>query len=253
MERRYIDNPSLHEQRGPLDVLRTFSETERKVAKSITKEEISYLLKECGIEDYIQHLRLGVEHKCVGSDFPILVIKGNKIQLEKYRLLFLLKFIDYQGIQVYHPVDFQLGRESYEEAQDFPGVIFIKIPYGSSTTEGFDEFRSDLITDVLTVRRENFNPTLVLMEETISGRLNSPSELIRYVRLDEDKLKGSLDGTKVKVDDRIGSRKKAENTGFTQRQTTYYSKAQSSDYDSKDRNSFNKKKDTKSRSAKGRI
>lgn len=208
MERQYVDNPSLKERRTPQDLLKTFNKSEQIAVTSMSKEEIRYLRKECGINDYVSHLHAGFMNKAIGSDYPILVIKGSKLQLERYRLMFLLVLLDYQGVQVYHPADFQLGRVAYEEAQDFPGVVFIKIPYGSSTTEGFDQFRSDLITDVLTIRRENFNPTIVLMEETISGRLGTPSELIKYVRLNPDRLSTSYDGTVVQVSEESSSRKK---------------------------------------------
>ena len=190
MERQYVDNPSLKERRTPQDLLKTFNKSEQIAVTSMSKEEIRYLRKECGINDYVAHLHAGFMNKAIGSDYPILVIKGSKLQLERYRLMFLLVLLDYQGVQVYHP------------------VVFIKIPYGSSTTEGFDQFRSDLITDVLTIRRENFNPTIVLMEETISGRLGTPSELIKYVRLNPDRLSTSYDGTVVQVSEESSSRKK---------------------------------------------
>lgn len=201
-------NPSLLEQRKPGDLLDTFSKSEKKAFSLMTNEELNYLKQDCLIDKYIAHLRNGALNKAVGSDFPILVVKGNHLQLERFKMTFLLSLMDYQGIQVYHPVDFQLGKHTYDEAQDFTGVVIIKIPYGSSTTDGFDRFRSDLITDVLSVRRERFNPTIVLTEESIAGKLNQSFGLIKVIELDPKKLSGSYDGTIVQVDTTVASRVK---------------------------------------------
>lgn len=254
MERQYVDNPSLKEKRTAQDLFNTFSKSEQIAVTSMTNEERHYLRYDCYIDDYIKHLRAGASNKAMGSDYPILVAKGNKLQLARFKLMFLICLLDYQGLQVYHPADFQLGRISYEEAQDFPGVVIINIPYGSSTTEGFDQFRSDLITDVLTIRRENFNPTIVLMEETISGRLGTPSELIKYVRLDPDKLSGSYDGTKVQISEVSSSRKKAESKPYYDNSIHVFKKEEEKEYKSEyKREKFKPRKKTNSRGVSNRI
>ena len=94
MERQYVDNPSLKERRTPQDLLKTFNKSEQIAVTSMSKEEIRYLRKECGINDYVAHLHAGFMNKAIGSDYPILVIKGSKLQLERYRLMFLLVLLD---------------------------------------------------------------------------------------------------------------------------------------------------------------
>lgn len=247
MKREYRNNPSFEERRTPEELFNDpsiFTNSERKAVKSMTNDEIKYLRNECHICEYVAHLRKGDLGLANGSDFPILVAKGSKLQLERFKMIFLLSLIDFKGVRVFHPVDFQIGRDSYVEAQEYTGVAIIKIPYGSSTTENFDKFRSDLITDVLTVRRENFNPTIILTEQSIAGALNTSFDLIKVVELDPKKLRGSYDGSIVKVDTTIASRKR-ETPAFvppTPRQyappRTEYREGCSSSYNSK----YNKKK-----------
>lgn len=206
----YRENASTNETRTAQDLLddkELFSSAEKKAFYTLTKEEIKYLKEDCFINRYIDHLRKGNRGEANGVNFPILVVKGTKLQLERFKMVFLLSLVDFKGIKVFHPVDFQLGRDSYQEAQDFTGVAIIKIPFGSSTTENFDQFRSDLITDVLTVRRENFNPTLVLTEQAIAGALNESFDLIKVITLDVTKLRGSYKGVS-RVDTTVASRQR---------------------------------------------
>ena len=51
MERQYVDNPSLKERRTPQDLLKTFNKSEQIAVTSMSKEEIRYLRKECGINE----------------------------------------------------------------------------------------------------------------------------------------------------------------------------------------------------------
>lgn len=217
--REYRENPATKEQLSPMDLLRDperFTNAERKAFLSMSGQEVIYLRDECFIEKYIEHLRKGASGKAIGTDFPILVVKGTKLQLERFKMVFLLSLIDYKGIKVYHPIDFALGNEALEEVQKFEGVAIIKIPFGSSTTENFDQFRSDLISNILTARRENFNPTLVLSEQSIAGSLNTTCGLIRVIELDSKKLRGSYTGLVEKVDTKIASRENKPVKTFTQ-------------------------------------
>lgn len=219
--REYRVNPSTLEQISPRDALEDperFTDAERKAFGTMTRKEVEYLRDECFIADYIEHLRKGAVGKALGTDFPVLVVKGTKLQLERFKMVFLLSFLDYKGIEVYHPIDFALGKETWERAQVFEGVAIIKIPYGSSTTENFDQFRSDLISNVLTVRRENFNPTLVLSEQSIAGALNTSHELIKVVELDPKRLRGSYNGKVEKVDTTVASRANKQPTTFVQKE-----------------------------------
>lgn len=249
--REYRENPSTKEAIKPIDLLKDpkrFNNAERKAFLSMKREEVTYLRDECFINKYVTHLRRGANGTSLGADFPVLVVKGTKLQLERFKMTFLLSLIDYKGIEILHPLDFALGKEAWERAQDFEGVVIIKIPYGSSTTENFDQFRSDLIANVLTVRREHFNPTLVLTEQSIAGMLNTSCELIRVVELDLKKLRGSYDGSVQKVDTSVASRanKPQQTTTFVRQEnrTPHVPQQQSSYYNNNNsaRTSWGKQK-----------
>lgn len=195
----YIDdNPSLKEKRTPDDVFQTFNEAEQKAYRSMHTSELLYLTKECLIQKYVTYLRRGRDNKAIGSDFPILVVQGTSLQLERYRLTFLLSLIDYQGTKDYYPNDFALGHEALEEIKNYTGVAFVRIRRGSATSEGLDIHRSELIKSALMNRRDYFNPTIVLAEEAIAGALNmGDGATVKVIELDTKKLRGSYDGKSV--------------------------------------------------------
>ena len=178
----------------------------------MTSEEVAYLVNECCIGEYVAHLRKGHENSAVGEDYPILVVKGTQLQLERFKMVFLLTLLDYQGFKYFYPSDFGLGEEALEEMRKYTGVAIVKIVKGASTTEGLDNFRTELISSVLAARRDYFNPTLILTEESISGKFNVTNELTKVVMLDATKLRTSYDGKVVQFNDAIASRAKFVNT-----------------------------------------
>lgn len=199
--KHYVEfNPALKEQRSPKDVLETLTFSEKKAFHTMTDDEISYVRDECEIYNYIRYLRRGANKKAMGSDFPILVIQGTPLQLERYKVVFLISMIDYQGIKDYYPNDFALGLEALEEIKNFTGLALIRVRRGSATSEGLDTHRSELIASALMNRRDYFNPTLVLAEEVIAGKLNiSDGVNIKVIKLDPTRLRGSYEGEDVQV------------------------------------------------------
>ena len=212
MTERYKYNPACAEKRQPRDLLATFSTAEIKAFRTMTSEEVAYLVNECCISEYVAHLRKGHENSAVGEDYPILVVKGTQLQLERFKMAFLLTLLDYQGFKYFYPSDFGLGEEALEEMRKYTGVAIVKIVKGASTTEGLDNFRTELISSVLAARRDYFNPTLILTEESISGKFNVTNELTKVVMLDATKLRTSYDGKVVQFNDAIASRAKFVNT-----------------------------------------
>ena len=211
MTERYKYNPACAEKRQPKDLLATFSTAEIKAFRTMTPDEVAYLVNECCIGDYVAHLRKGHENSAVGEDYPILVVKGTQLQLERFKMVFLLTLLDYQGYKYFYPSDFGLGEDALEEMRKYTGVAIVKVVKGASTTEGLDNFRTELISSVLAARRDYFNPTLILTEESISGKFNVTNELTKVVMLDATKLRTSYDGTVVQYNDTIASRAKFVN------------------------------------------
>lgn len=212
MTERYKYNPACAEKRQPKDLLATFSTAEIKAFRTMTPDEVAYLVNECCIGDYVAHLRKGHENSAVGEDYPILVVKGTQLQLERFKMVFLLTLLDYQGYKYFYPSDFGLGEDALEEMRKYTGVAIVKIVKGASTTEGLDNFRTELISSVLAARRDYFNPTIILTEESISGKFNVTNELTKVVMLDATKLRTSYDGTLIQFNDAIASRAKFVNT-----------------------------------------
>lgn len=212
MTERYKYNPACAEKRQPKDLLATFSTAEIKAFRTMTPDEVAYLVNECCIGDYVAHLRKGHENSAVGEDYPILVVKGTQLQLERFKMVFLLTLLDYQGYKYFYPSDFGLGEDALEEMRKYTGVAIVKVVKGASTTEGLDNFRTELISSVLAARRDYFNPTIILTEESISGKFNVTNELTKVVMLDATKLRTSYDGTVVQYNDAIASRAKFVNT-----------------------------------------
>ena len=211
MAERYKYNPACAEKRQPKDLLATFSTAEIKAFRTMTSEEVAYLVDECCIGEYVAHLRKGHENSAVGEDYPILVVKGTQLQLERFKMAFLLTLLDYQGYKYFYPSDFGLGEDALEEMRKYTGVAIVKIVKGASTTEGLDNFRTELISSVLAARRDYFNPTLILTEESISGKFNVTNELTKVVMLDATKLRTSYDGKVIQFNDTIASRTKFVN------------------------------------------
>jgi len=193
-------NPAIQEQRTAKDVIKSLPTPEREAFFSMTEDELKYLKEECEIDNYIDYLRRGKQNQAVGSEFPVLVVKGTDLQLMRFKVVFLASLIDYQGVEQYYPSQFSLGEEVLEEMRNFTGVAIVKIVKGASTTEGLDNFRSELILSTVAARRDFFNPTLILTEETISGKLNTSNELTKVIYLDADRLSASYDGSKVYSD-----------------------------------------------------
>ena len=212
MTERYKYNPACAEKRQPKDLLATFSTAEIKAFRTMTPDEVAYLVNECCIGDYVAHLRKGHENSAVGEDYPILVVKGTQLQLERFKMVFLLTLLDYQGYKYFYPSDFGLGEDALEEMRKYTGVAIVKIVKGASTTEGLDNFRTELISSVLAARRDYFNPTIILTEESISGKFNVTNELTKVVMLDATKLRTSYDGKVIQFNDVIASRAKFVNT-----------------------------------------
>lgn len=212
MTERYKYNPACAEKRQPKDLLATFSTAEIKAFRTMTPDEVAYLVNECCIGDYVAHLRKGHENSAVGEDYPILVVKGTQLQLERFKMVFLLTLLDYQGYKYFYPSDFGLGEDALEEMRKYTGVAIVKVVKGASTTEGLDNFRTELISSVLAARRDYFNPTLILTEESISGKFNVTNELTKVVMLDATKLRTSYDGKVIQFNDTIASRAKFVNT-----------------------------------------
>jgi len=212
MTERYKYNPACAEKRQPKDLLATFSTAEIKAFRTMTPDEVAYLVNECCIGDYVAHLRKGHENSAVGEDYPILVVKGTQLQLERFKMVFLLTLLDYQGYKYFYPSDFGLGEDALEEMRKYTGVAIVKIVKGASTTEGLDNFRTELISSVLAARRDYFNPTIILTEESISGKFNVTNELTKVVMLDATKLRTSYDGKVIQFNDAIASRAKFVNT-----------------------------------------
>lgn len=212
MTERYKYNPACAEKRQPKDLLATFSTAEIKAFRTMTPDEVAYLVNECCIGDYVAHLRKGHENSAVGEDYPILVVKGTQLQLERFKMVFLLTLLDYQGYKYFYPSDFGLGEDALEEMRKYTGVAIVKVVKGASTTEGLDNFRTELISSVLAARRDYFNPTIILTEESISGKFNVTNELTKVVMLDATKLRTSYDGKVIQFNDTIASRAKFVNT-----------------------------------------
>ena len=212
MTERYKYNPACAEKRQPKDLLATFSTAEIKAFRTMTPDEVAYLVNECCIGDYVAHLRKGHENSAVGEDYPILVVKGTQLQLERFKMVFLLTLLDYQGYKYFYPSDFGLGEDALEEMRKYTGVAIVKVVKGASTTEGLDNFRTELISSVLAARRDYFNPTIILTEESISGKFNVTNELTKVVMLDATKLRTSYDGKVIQFNDAIASRAKFVNT-----------------------------------------
>lgn len=197
-------NPSLREQKTARQLLETFLPKDRTLVESMSKKEIEYLFNDCGISDYVDYLREGRLGQTRGSEFPILVIQGTPEQLEKYRLILLLSLIDYQGEKNYYPNDFALGLEALEEIKSYTGVAFVRVKKGSATSQGLDEHRSELILGALLNRRDYFNPTVVLAEEVIQGKLNmSDGDIVKVIRINQDKLKDEKNTFEATIKSRI--------------------------------------------------
>lgn len=208
MTEQYRFNPSCAEQRTPRDVLRTLPKADRKAFKTMTYSEVAYLTIECGINDYIKYLRKGKEGLVASEEFPVLIIKGTPLQLDRFRVTFLISLIDYQGTRVFYPAQFSLGEEVLEDFRTFAGVAIVKIPKNASTSEGLDEHRTELIASLLPTRRDLFNPTIILAEESIAGKLNISNNLTKVIILDKNKLRGDYEDNTTEYVDTTASRVK---------------------------------------------
>lgn len=216
----YNDNPAIAERRSLEDILTMFTSSEIRALKTMTPEEIEYLRTECDIDDYVNYLRRGKDNKALGSDFTIPIVKGTPLQLERFKMVFLLTLADFQGWKYYYPSQFSLGEEVLEEIRTYTGVAVIKIVKGASTTEGLDIFRTELILSSVAARRDYFNPTIILTEESIAGKLNVSNELTKVIVLDPKKLRGSYDGKAVYSDVQV-SRVKAPAPVYKAPEKTY--------------------------------
>ena len=208
------DNPALKEKVSLKRVLQSLNESEKKAFRSMSEQEIEYLSTECYIQEYVDYLRNGQENKAVGSDFPILVIQGTQLQLERYKVVFLLTLTNYQGVQEYYPDDFSLEYSTVNDIKEYTGVALVRVKRGSATSYGLDIHRSELILGSLLKRRDLFNPTLILAEEVIEGKLNiSDGITVRVVELDPNKLGTCYEGEpKVVFSKATKSRKKEPST-----------------------------------------
>lgn len=236
----YRQNPAINEQRPITDIFNTFTSSDRKAVKTMTPDEVEYLIKECYIEKYIEYLRNGKEGKANGGDFPVLIIKGTPLQLVRYKAIFLLTLRDYQGVKEYYPSQFELGAEVLEDMRKFTGVALIKVVEGASTTEGLDNFRTELIVSVIAARRDYFNPTIILTEENIGGKFNASNELTKVVVLDSHKLTASYDGEKI-YNDVLVSRQKTP-VQPVQRANSSYGNTNSSPQQYNSKNGYSKGK-----------
>ena len=116
----YLENQACKDSlRTPADILQTLTIAERKAFYLMSAEEVKYLKEECDIQNYVEHLRRGKLQKALGEEFPILVVKGTSLQLERFKIVFLLSLIDYQGVNYYYPSDFSLGDESFFSLASF--------------------------------------------------------------------------------------------------------------------------------------
>jgi len=236
MTEQYRFNPACAEQRTPKDVLKELPFADRKAFSLMTEDEINYLVKDCYIDKYVKYLRAGRKGLATGEDFPILVVKGTPLQLDRFRIVLLLKLIDFQGVAKYYPADFTLGDEKIEELRKFPGVAIIKIPKGASTSEGLDAHRTELITSVLATRRDLFNPSIVLAEENISGKFSVSNSLLQIIKLDTNRLTGDYEDNTTEYNDMIVSRVKKESSN------TFYNTSSNNTFTT---NNYSKSKNNK--------
>jgi len=151
-------------------IVSLFTRAQLKLLKEMSKEERHYLLTDCKINDYIKHLNSDEP----GDFFPTLIIKGDPVQLEKFKLIIILKYMSLEKtIKYYFPNDFDIksplitGDYNTEKIVDNPNIVFICIKRGSSTTEGMDGWRTKLISTVASQRRATKLFTVILYEEEV--------------------------------------------------------------------------------------
>ena len=167
-----------------------FTKTQLKLLKSMSKEEIHYFLKDCKIEDYIAHLNSDEP----GDFFPTLIIKGDPIQLEKFKLLTILKYMSLEkSVHYYFPNDFDIksplitGDYDKEKIVDNPNIVFVCIKRGSSTTEGMDGWRTKLISTVTAQRRATKLFIVILYEEVSLYSEFKENNLYQLIEIDNFK------------------------------------------------------------------
>ena len=167
-------NPSIEENYTNIErksrIVGMFSSAQLRLLKEMSKEEIHYMLESCRINDYIGHLK----SRELSSAFPVLLVKGDAVQLEKYKLLLLLKNMDLsRTVKCYYPSDFDIksplitGEGGAEKIVDNPNIVFVCVKKGSSTTDGMDGWRAKLISTVIAQRRDTKLFTVVLFEEPV--------------------------------------------------------------------------------------
>lgn len=185
-----------------------FTKTQLKLLKSMSKEEIHYFLKDCKIEDYITHLNSDEP----GDFFPTLIIKGDPIQLEKFKLLIILKYMSLEkSVHYYFPNDFDIksplitGDYDKEKIVDNPNIVFVCIKRGSSTTEGMDGWRTKLISTVTAQRRATKLFIVILYEEVSLYSEFKENNLYQLIEIDnfkstvknKDKISNTLEHKQV--------------------------------------------------------
>lgn len=193
------------------DVFKEFSASEKKAFLTMSPDEIDYVMNDCYIKEYVEHINRCVKGESIGMDKPVPAVFGTPLQLERYKICLQLTLIDYMGIKYCYPQDFALdNREVLDELRYFSGILVIRVPKGSSSTDKNDKFKSELISGLVAIRRNSAFPTVILMEEKIAGKLcsvNEPNPVTKYIYFsDATKFSTSYDKAMPVVKDETASR-----------------------------------------------